>query len=223
MTAFFHHRSLVTDDRMHPACPRHAAINPGPYGESVPAAVTLVPFTASWLAAVKPWFDHPEVDRRLGGREWPARELRLLEQRPGGEFRGRSVLRAHSWVGLDAVGVPVGKIGGEVYDRWCRFDGTRADAEAVSAVEPGLAMGLAYVVDPQQWRRGIGRALLLAAMAHEQVADVRVFALGIDADNEASRRCAAAAGFAPDVDVPDWEETVYYLRRRPPVSAATAP
>jgi RimJ/RimL family protein N-acetyltransferase len=38
--------------------------------------------------------------------------------------------------------------------------------------------------------------------------------LGIDADNEASRRCASAAGFTPDVEEPDWEDTVYYQLRR---------
>ncbi len=51
-------------------------------------------------------------------------------------------------------------------------------------------------------------------MAHPDVADVRVFAAGIDADNTASRRCAVSAGFTPDVDEPDWEDTVYHLLRR---------
>ena len=36
--------------------------------------VRLVPFVPDLLPAVQPWFDHPEVRRRLGGRQWPARE-----------------------------------------------------------------------------------------------------------------------------------------------------
>ena len=58
--------------------------------------VRLVRYGPAWLAAVQPWFDHPEVRRRLGGRDWPARELRLLATPPGEEFRGRRVLAAHS-------------------------------------------------------------------------------------------------------------------------------
>lgn len=177
----------------------------------------LVRLTAELLPAVQPWFEHPEVRRRLGGPEWPARELRPVVSRPGEEHRGREVLRSHSWVAMDAAGVPVGKIGGEVYGRWTRYDGSRPGEDpVVSAVEAGPAMGLAYVVDPARWRQRIGRAMLCAVVGHPAVADVRVFAAGIDADNDASRRCAAAAGFTPDVDEPDWEGTVYHLLRRMP-------
>jgi hypothetical protein len=56
--------------------------------------------------------------------------------------------------------------------------------------------------------------VLRAAVEHPSVADVRMFSLGIDADNEASRRCAAAGGFTADVGTPDWEDTVYYQLRR---------
>ena len=175
--------------------------------------LTLVPFTEDLLADVQPWFQDPEVRHRLGGPEWPARELRLL-QVEGGEFRGRSVLRAHSWVALDAAGVPAAKIGGDVYDRWSRYDGSRPDRPVVSAVEPGPAMGLTCVVDPARRRQGLGRAVLRAAVGHPAVRDVRLFAAGIDADNEASRRCAAVAGFTLDAEEPDWEDTVYYVLRR---------
>jgi hypothetical protein len=113
-----------------------------------PPLVTLVPFTEDLLAAVQPWFSDPEVRRRLGGPEWPERELRFRQAEGGEEFRGRSVLRVHSWVALDAAGEPVAKIGGDVYDRWSRYDGSRPEHPVVSALEPGPAMGLAYVVDP---------------------------------------------------------------------------
>jgi RimJ/RimL family protein N-acetyltransferase len=177
-------------------------------------SLTLVPFTADLLPAVQPWFRHPEVRRWLGAPEWPARELRLLTSQPGGRHRGRTVLRAHSWVAVDSTGEAVAKVGGEVYDRWNRYDGSQPARPVVTAVERGPAMSLTYVVDPARWGRGMGRGALLAALQHAEVDDVRLFAAGIDADNEASRRCAASAGFRPDLDQPDWEHTIYYLLRR---------
>jgi hypothetical protein len=110
--------------------------------------VRLVQFTAELLLRVQPWFQHPVVRRRLGGPEWPVPELRLMVSRLGEEYRGRKVLRTQSWVAVDDGGVPLGKVGGDVYDRWTRYDGSRPDEPAVTVAEPGRAMGLAYVVDP---------------------------------------------------------------------------
>ena len=174
--------------------------------------LSLVPFDEALLPVARPWFEHPEVRRRLGGPEWPARELRLMARTEPDEYRGKTALRAHSWVAL-ADGRPVGKVGGDVYDRWARYDGSDPDRPVVTAVEPGPAMGLALVVDPARWGQGVGRGMLGAVLAHPDVADVVLFALGIDADNLASRRCAEAAGFRPDDPEPDWEGTVYYLLR----------
>ncbi len=141
-----------------------------------------------------------------------------MQSKGGEKFRGRLVLRVHSWVALDVAGEPVAKIGGDVYDRWNRYDGSRPEHPVVGAVEPGPAMGLAFVVSPARWRQGFGRAVLDAAVAHPSVRDVRLFAAGIDADNHASRACAAAAGFSSAADEPDWEDTVYYVLRRSPSS-----
>lgn len=176
--------------------------------------VTLVPFTGELLPAVQPWFVHPEVRRRLGGPEWPARVLRTPQPALGEAYRGRCVLRLHSWVALDPMGAPVALVGGDVYDGWCRYDGSRADHPVLTAVEAGPAMGLAYAVAPDRWREGFCAASLRAVVAHPDVRDVRLFAAGVEADNMASRACAAAAGFVPDVTEPDWEDTVYYLLRR---------
>jgi RimJ/RimL family protein N-acetyltransferase len=181
----------------------------------VPPPVTLAPFTADLLAVVQPWYRNPEVVRRLGGREWPERELQLLESGIGDMFRGRRVMRTHSWVAFDGSGSAVAKIGGEVYDRWCRYT-EGPDGSVVDAVERGPAMGLAYVVDPRRWRRGFGTAALFAAMHAPEVADVVLLAAGIEPDNVASARCAAAAGLVPDTAVPDWEGIVYHIRRREP-------
>jgi RimJ/RimL family protein N-acetyltransferase len=175
--------------------------------------VSLVPYTEQWLPAVQPWFTHPEVRRWLGGPDWPEQELRLAGNGMGEMFRGRRVLRSHSWVALDASGDAVAHLGGEVYDRWCRYDET-PDGPVISDVEPGPAMGLAYVVDPGRWRRGFGRAALLAAVAAPEVSDVVVFAAGIEPGNVASRRCAESAGFRPDRPEPDWEDIIHHVRRR---------
>jgi RimJ/RimL family protein N-acetyltransferase len=174
----------------------------------------LVPFTEANVHLVRPWFEHPEVRHRLGGPEWPERELRLMRGKSGGEFRGRTVLRVHSWLVADEEGAVIAKIGGDVYDRWTVYDGEGPDGPRIRRTEPGPAMGLAYVVEPTRWGQGIGPAALRAVVGSPEVADVRLFVAGIDADNTASRRCALAAGFRPDDPEPDWEETVYHLLRR---------
>ena len=91
---------------------------PGISARGGPPPLTLVPFTEDLLAAVRPWFRHREVRRRMGGPVWPERELRLLQEKGGEGFRGRTVLRTHSWVAPDAEGDPAAKTGGDVYDRW---------------------------------------------------------------------------------------------------------
>ena len=62
--------------------------------------VRLVRYGPAWLAAVQPWFDHPEVRRWLGMRVWPARELHLFAGQTSEAFRDRLVIGAHSLVVL---------------------------------------------------------------------------------------------------------------------------
>ncbi len=169
--------------------------------------LALEPFGAEHLPLVQPWFEHDEVRHRLGGPDWPARALTVADP-DDDEFRGMRVLRSHTWLARLA-GEPVGYLGGEVYDRWTVWDG-----QQVTAWEPGPAMGAAYVVDPSRWREGLGSALLRTWVEAPEVAEVDVFALGVDHDNVASRRCAESAGFRADDDVPDWEGIVYLTRRR---------
>jgi RimJ/RimL family protein N-acetyltransferase len=172
-------------------------------------------FTEDLLTVVQPWFRHPEVARWLGGPDWLARALELQDSGIGETFRGRRVLRTHSWVAFDSSGDAVAQVGGEVYDRWCRYAET-PDGPVIDAVEPGPAMGLAYVVDPRRWRQGFGTAALRAAVHAPEAADVVLFAAGIEPDNVPSARCAAAAGLSPDTETPDWEGMVYHLRRHKP-------
>jgi RimJ/RimL family protein N-acetyltransferase len=182
----------------------------------------LVEFTPELLPVVQPWFEHPEVRRRLGGPDWPVRELALRSAaRDEESFRGKTVLRSHSFVAVDDDGAVLAHIGGDVYDRWAVWDPAR---EEVLAVHPGRAMGAAYVVDPARWGRGMGRAALRALVDTPEVADVEQFVLGIDEDNAASRAAATAAGFMPLTDEPDSEGMVFLrLRREPSVPAGTLP
>ncbi|MFC7534858.1 GNAT family N-acetyltransferase [Actinoplanes sp. GCM10030250] len=172
--------------------------------------VSLRPFTAELLPVVQPWFHHPEVNRWLGGPDWPAMALREQDEGP---FRGRRVLRTHTWVAVEAGGEVVAYAGGEVYDRWSRYH-ERPEGPVVTDVEPGPAMGLAYVVAPHRWRQGYGTATLRAIVNAPEMADVVVFAAGIEPENVASVRCAEAAGFLRDDPEPDFEGIVHYVLRR---------
>ncbi|WP_330342263.1 GNAT family N-acetyltransferase [Streptomyces sp. NBC_00557] len=164
---------------------------------------------------IEHWFDHPEVQRRLGGRSWIRRQLRLISQQPCTAFRGATVLRSHGWIGVDQGGTPVAFVCGDVYDRWVRYHGEGPEGPILSDADPRLAMGLAYLVDPDRWRLGYGRSALQAVLTHTDVGDVQTFFCGIDADNHASRTCAESAGFILPDREPDHEGMLYYLRTRP--------
>ena len=177
----------------------------------VPETIRLVPFEPELLPRVLPWFDHPEVQRRLGGRTWPERELALRNAAHGEEFRGRRVLRSHTFVALDGDGAPVAQIGGDVYDRWTSYAGERNGEPIVLGTIERTTMGLAYVVDPKRWGQGFGTAALRTVITHPATADVELFVAGIDTGNRASSRCALAAGFRIDDPTPDFEDTVYHF------------
>lgn len=48
-------------------------------------------FTARDVERIEPWFDDPETQLRLGGRDWIRREPPLLGLTVGDEFRGKLV------------------------------------------------------------------------------------------------------------------------------------
>lgn len=169
----------------------------------------LRPLTSEGAYAIEHWFDDPEVNNRLGGRPWIHRALHLLDEPAGDVYRGRVVLRSHAWLALDDDGTPVAFIGGEVYDRYVRYHG---EGKPLTDEDRRTSIGLAYAVDPTRWGQGHGRAALAAVLAHPEVADVEVFFCGIDPDNHASRRCAAAAGFELVDPNPDFEDMLYYRR-----------
>ncbi|WP_415937273.1 GNAT family N-acetyltransferase [Streptomyces sp. 039-1] len=174
----------------------------------------LQPLTETGAHQIEHWFDHPEVERRLGGRFWIHRELRMISRHSPTVFRGAVVLRAHGWIGLDHRGKPVAFICGDVYDRWVRYHGEGCKGPVLSDTDPRVAMGLAYVVDPDRWRHGYGRSALQAVLNHPDASDAHTFFCGIDVDNRASRTCAESAGFTLADLEPDHEGMLYYRRTR---------
>jgi RimJ/RimL family protein N-acetyltransferase len=176
--------------------------------------LSLRPLNTPAASQIEHWFDHPEVQQRLGGRFWIHRELRLIDERPGTTFRGMRVLRSLGWVAVDATQAPVAFIGGAVYDRWVRYHGEGPHGAVISDEINARAMSLAYVVDPARWRQGYGRAALAAVLEHPDLADVELFICGIDGDNVASQRCATAAGLHLIDTQPDHEGMLYFHLRR---------
>ena len=51
----------------------------------------LVAFNPVDVERIEPWFDDPDTQRFLGGRDWIRREPSLLDLTIGDEFRGKVV------------------------------------------------------------------------------------------------------------------------------------
>ena len=138
--------------------------------------------TPTLVAAVEPWFDDPDTIRYLGGRHWLHRELDLMRDAPGVEFRGNVVLSRHVWIIFDEADQPVGLVDVEPY-----VDGTA---------------GMVFVVAPHLRGQGVGQRILLALAGQEELKDVRTVMGGVEPDNTACRICLTKAGFsvsrAPD-------------------------
>ncbi len=72
------------------------------------------------------------------------------------------------------------------------------------------SMGFALVVDPARRRRGSGVATIRAVVEHLDVAHVRLFFGSVEADNIASIRCLAKAGFLLRSEEPDFDGMLHY-------------
>ncbi|WP_149194801.1 GNAT family N-acetyltransferase [Luteimonas suaedae] len=137
-------------------------------------ALNFIPFTSASVKEVEGWFDDPDTQRFLGGREWLRRIPALLQDSPGVEFRGRRVLARHAWI-VYTTGSPVGIVDVERYD-----DGTA---------------GLALAVAPAMRGKGIGRRILSNLQTLDGLAEVKAFIGAVEPDNEAARRCMRGARF----------------------------
>jgi ribosomal protein S18 acetylase RimI-like enzyme len=153
--------------------------------------ITFTPFTSEALASVEPWFDDPETDRWLGGREWPENLLRLLADPPR-EHRG-SVVRERVALVARADGESLALVDAEIYTD---------DSAAVS-----------LIVAPNRRRRGLGAATLRALGAHLAGCGVRALVGGVEQHNTASLRCVERAGFVAVSGKPDEEGFIDYVLR----------
>jgi RimJ/RimL family protein N-acetyltransferase len=172
-----------------------------------PASVTLRPFTAGDLPIALPWFDDPETQARLGGRDW-MKNAAAIAAAPLGEFRGAIETGRYRWLALDGV-VQVGYIDCGTYNRWTTWDGERV----VASIEVPCC-AIAYTVPPAFRRHGYGRRILEALFEAPEVADVELFGAGVDPDNVASIQCLRSAGFVQDDEDPDFEGMLYFVKRR---------
>jgi RimJ/RimL family protein N-acetyltransferase len=69
---------------------------------------------------------------------------------------------------------------------------------------------IAFVIDPQLRRRGLGRAMIAAVTQQPELQLVELFEAGVEPANTASRRCLEDAGFHVRTDEPDYEGMLYY-------------
>lgn len=172
-------------------------------------------FLPADLPAVRPWFNDPNVQRWLGGPDWPEAILRVgAAFRPGDDFRGRIVLAQRTILLLEDERTPVALAGGELYDRETCFAGEGPEgARFIDAPGPHRPeAGLVAVVDPHRQRQGWGSLAIRQCMALPEFAAAVAFIAGIEPDNLASRRLFEYLGFSQESDMPDWEDMLTYRK-----------
>ena len=133
---------------------------------------------------VAPWFDDANSIRYLGNRDWLYRELRLMQNAPGSEFRGRRILARYVWILQDQNGRPCGLVDIEPYD-----DGTA---------------GMAFLIAPDQRRQGLGQHMLRLLETRPELYSVQTIVGGVEPENLAAQRCLKSAGYT-FVPTPDEE------------------
>jgi RimJ/RimL family protein N-acetyltransferase len=176
--------------------------------------VQLVNFRMEDVERIEPWFDDPETQDRLGGRDWIRRAPSLLKLTIGDEFRGRIVTGRRMWLSLDEGYSSIAFVDGEMYDRYATWDGSDWDHPVVSDVVEAPSMSLTLVVDPARRRRGYGTATLRAIVEHPDVSHIQLFFGGVEQDNVASIACLTRAGFHLRSPEPDFEGMLFYSLER---------
>ena len=182
----------------------------------------LVDFGAEDIERIERWFDDPETQQRLGGRDWIRRAPTLLQLTPGDEYRGKVVTGRRMWLALDNVGAPVAFIDGEMYDRYAAWDGSDWDHPVVSDVVDVPSMGLSLRVDPKRRCLGYGSATILAVVEHQDLVHIRLFFGSVEADNVASIRCLAKSGFVLRSAQRDFEGMLHYSLEAQPIGGTLA-
>ena len=154
-------------------------------------------------------FRDPETQRFLGGPQWPARMLELGDCGVGQGFRGAVQTGAYRYL-AEVEGRVLGYIDCGTFDRCTVYAGEGADGPIITDSMDVATGSIAFVVDPQLRRRGLGRAMIVAVMGRPELRSVALFEAGVEPENTASRRCLQAAGFHLRSARPDLEGMLCY-------------
>lgn len=173
------------------------------------SVLTLRPLTPGDLPGIVAWFEDPDTERFLGGPEWPAAMLANADRSIGTTFRGAAQTGAHHYLAL-AADNPVGYIDCGTFDRCTVYAGEGPDGPIITDSIDVATESIAFVIDPQVRRRGLGRVMLTALPQRPELAFVELFEAGVEPANTASRRCLEAAGFRVSCEEPDYEGMLYY-------------
>jgi GNAT superfamily N-acetyltransferase len=150
--------------------------------------IRLRPFARADLAIVEPWFRDADTRRYLGGPEWPASMLDYAACAVGMEFRGAIQTGAYRYLAQTAGGV-VGYTDCGTFDRCTVYGGEGNDGPIITE-SIGVATGsIAFVIDPQLRRRGLGRAMVAALLQRLELGFVELFEAGVE---PAKRRLGGA-------------------------------
>jgi RimJ/RimL family protein N-acetyltransferase len=174
-------------------------------------SLQLRPFEASELHVVEPWFNDAETQRWLGGSGWPRQMLDLMTH-PLGEYRGARETGRYRWLAWEHA-TAVGYIDCGTYDCWTTWEGGESGRGVISVI-PVPSASITYVVDPSLRVRGHCTHMIVELLRQPELAEIGLFAAGVEPDNFASIGCLASAGFEPLDAEPDWEGIVYYLKRK---------
>ncbi|MGI8414504.1 MAG: GNAT family N-acetyltransferase [Solirubrobacteraceae bacterium] len=124
-------------------------------------------------------------------------------------FRGATQTGAHRYLALAAEN-PVGYIDCGTFDRCTVYGGEDPDGPIILETSFVATGSIAFVIDPQVRRRGLGRAMIAALTEQPELPLVELFEAGVEPVNTASRRCLEAAGFGVRSGEPDCEGMLYY-------------
>jgi RimJ/RimL family protein N-acetyltransferase len=156
--------------------------------------VDLRHFARDQLPLVETWFEDPEAQRWLGGRDWPLMALELAET-PLGEFRGARETGRYRFSAWDKD-VPVGYMDCGTFDPWATWDGGPGGRGVVSVIDEPSG-STAYVTEPARRRMGYAAEMIRSLMRVPPLVHVSLFAAGIEPENIASVQCLLSAGFHP--------------------------
>lgn len=172
-------------------------------------ALSLRACTRADLRIVEPWFRDPDTRRFLGDPKWPWRILELGERVVGQSFRGAIQTGAYRYL-AHADGSPVGYVDCGMFDRCTVCAGEGPDGPIIAEAIEVTTGSIAFVIDPQLRRRGVGRAMIGALIRRPELGFIELFEAGVEPGNVAARRCLEAAGFRTRSGQPDFEGMLYY-------------